>query len=309
MSVSGIAFWSSDYAYEIMGTKRISYPAYDIPQKTGEVFGLEEEFVGFRPRADEYLPSSQKREIPHEEKIKLLGEKDEEIEKKDEIKLLGEKDKTAENAEEKDKNIQKSGQYSEEEKKVIDELKSRDMEVRNHEQAHIAAGGAHIRGGASYTYQSGPDGKQYAIGGEVSIDTSPVKGNPEATIAKMQTVISAAMAPANPSGTDRAVAAAASQAQAAAMAEILEKKGKETTQNTDDSRKTEQNFGEYGKSDAANKNTDKNIENSQKTERNFGENGEDAEGGAVKAQNNIVSAISAYTAGIQKFASKIDFTA
>jgi len=97
-------------------------------------------------------------------------------------------------------------ELSSEEKKQIAELKARDNEVRAHEAAHVAAGGQYIRSGASYQYQTGPDGGRYAVGGEVSIDTSAVKGDPEATIAKMQVVKRAAAAPASPSGQDRAVA-------------------------------------------------------------------------------------------------------
>ncbi|MDF1554124.1 MAG: putative metalloprotease CJM1_0395 family protein [Deferrisomatales bacterium] len=100
-----------------------------------------------------------------------------------------------------------------EEQAEIAELRRRDQEVRQHEAAHMAAGGAHVRGGASYSCQPGPDGKRYAVGGEVSIDVSPVGDNPAATIAKMQRVRGAALAPANPSGQDLAVAARASQAE------------------------------------------------------------------------------------------------
>ena len=64
------------------------------------------------------------------------------------------------------------------------ELQERDREVRSHEQAHISAGGSLVNGGASYTYQTGPDGKQYAVGGEVSIDTSKVPNDPDATMDK-----------------------------------------------------------------------------------------------------------------------------
>ncbi len=60
------------------------------------------------------------------------------------------------------------------------ELKQRDAEVRAHERAHMAAGGAHVTGGPEYVYQKGPDGRQYAIGGHVSIDASSVPGDPEA---------------------------------------------------------------------------------------------------------------------------------
>lgn len=115
---------------------------------------------------------------------------------------------------------------STEELAQVRELQQRDREVRSHEQTHIAAAGGHA-GGARYSYQTGPDGRQYAVGGEVSIDTSKVPGNPEATIQKAQTVRRAALAPASPSGTDRAVAAAASQMEAQARTEKSKEKEEE----------------------------------------------------------------------------------
>lgn len=105
-------------------------------------------------------------------------------------------------------------------RQVIADMKARDAEVRAHEAAHVAAGGAHVQGGASYTFDTGPDGKQYAVGGEVGIDTSPVAGDPQATADKARTVRAAALAPASPSGADRAIAAQASQMEAQAMVEI-----------------------------------------------------------------------------------------
>jgi hypothetical protein len=107
------------------------------------------------------------------------------------------------------------------------QLKSRDSEVRSHESAHMAAGGRYVTGGASYTYQKGPDGGQYAVGGEVGIDTSPVPGKPEETAQKMRIVRAAALAPSEPSGADIAVAAAAAQAEAAALAEIAQARAEE----------------------------------------------------------------------------------
>lgn len=101
----------------------------------------------------------------------------------------------------------------------LQDLKQRDREVRQHEQAHVAAGGSHVRGGASFSYQRGPDGRQYATGGEVQIDTSAVPGDPAATVRKMQAVKRAAMAPAEPSAQDRAVAAEASIREAEARTE------------------------------------------------------------------------------------------
>lgn len=103
--------------------------------------------------------------------------------------------------------------------KELQELKARDREVRAHEQAHQAVGGQYA-GAASYAFQRGPDGNQYAIGGEVSIDLSPVEGDPQATIEKMRTVRAAAMAPAQPSGQDRAVAGEAMQLMLQAQMEL-----------------------------------------------------------------------------------------
>jgi hypothetical protein len=110
-------------------------------------------------------------------------------------------------------------QLSEEEQRVLRELKQRDREVRAHEQAHVAAGGGHVQGGISYQYQTGPDGRLYAVGGSVNIDTSPVPGNPEATEEKARAVRRAALAPAQPSGQDRQVAARAGQMEAEARVE------------------------------------------------------------------------------------------
>lgn len=102
----------------------------------------------------------------------------------------------------------------------VRELQKRDREVRAHESAHMAAGGSYVRGGASFQFVTGPDGRLYAAGGEVSIDASPIPDDPQATILKMQTVRRAALAPAQPSAQDRSVAAAASQAEARAQMEL-----------------------------------------------------------------------------------------
>ena len=97
-----------------------------------------------------------------------------------------------------------------EEIQQLEQLKQTDREVRQHEMAHQTAGGPYT-GGASYDYEVGPDGKRYAVAGEVPIDYGPVPGDPQATVEKMQTVIAAAMAPADPSPKDLQVAAQARQ--------------------------------------------------------------------------------------------------
>ena len=108
---------------------------------------------------------------------------------------------------------------TEAERRQVEKLKQRDREVREHERAHATAGGS-IAGSPSFTFVSGPDGKQYAVGGEVSIDVSPVPGNPQATIRKMEQVKRAALAPANPSGQDRRVASQADAAIVKAKQEL-----------------------------------------------------------------------------------------
>jgi len=228
MSISSVAFWSSDYAPAILSAKKTPFYAqnYQDGEYTDES-KPEEKFLGIKPRKDEYIPSMPNKNREEERSIKFLGEKNQEAREKTDIEK---------------EDIEKSGkkeEFSEEEQKMISELRSRDQEVRNHEQAHIAAGGAHVHGGASYSYQSGPDGKQYAIGGEVSIDTSVVKGNPAATIAKMQAVRSAALAPASPSGQDRAVAAAAAQVETQARADLSEKISQENGTQKPDEKNTE----------------------------------------------------------------------
>ena len=66
-------------------------------------------------------------------------------------------------------------ELSEEERRLLNDLRARDAEVRAHEQAHLAAAGPYANGAPTFEFQTGPDGWQYAVGGEVSIDTSPVR--------------------------------------------------------------------------------------------------------------------------------------
>lgn len=116
---------------------------------------------------------------------------------------------------------QQQQQQSEQELKQIEQLQHRDREVRTHEAAHKAAAGS-LAGPIQLEYRAGPDGKRYAVEGEVSIDTSKVNGNPQATLAKAERIQAAAMAPAEPSHQDRAVASKAAAMAAQARKEIAE---------------------------------------------------------------------------------------
>jgi len=104
------------------------------------------------------------------------------------------------------------------EKKEIEDLKTRDREVRAHEQAHAAVGGQYA-GSPQYEFENGPDGNRYAVGGEVSIDIS-AENTPEETLRKMQQVRAAALAPVDPSAQDLQVAREASQKATEAQVEI-----------------------------------------------------------------------------------------
>ncbi|HEX2868236.1 MAG TPA: putative metalloprotease CJM1_0395 family protein [Ignavibacteriales bacterium] len=108
---------------------------------------------------------------------------------------------------------------AERDKKIIEELEKIDRQVQQHEAAHQAAAGELFRG-KSFTYRVGPDGKRYAVSGEVHIDTSATSLSPKATIAKMERIRRAASAPADPSAQDMSVAAAAAKIEAEAKAQL-----------------------------------------------------------------------------------------
>lgn len=111
----------------------------------------------------------------------------------------------------------------------IQELAARDREVRAHEQAHAAVAGQY-GSSPTYSFVRGPDGVSYAVGGEVKIDTSPIPGDPEATLRKAQQLRRAANAPADPSSQDSSVAAQAAQMEQQARAELREQQAIEAEQ-------------------------------------------------------------------------------
>ncbi|SFV52671.1 SrpA-related protein [hydrothermal vent metagenome] len=108
---------------------------------------------------------------------------------------------------EESKKSSNSEELSEDEKRLVKDLAARDSEVKAHEAAHQSAAGG-LAGAASYTYQQGPDGKMYAIGGEVPI-SMPSSSSPEETIQNARKVASAALAAGDPSPQDFSVASSA----------------------------------------------------------------------------------------------------
>ena len=134
----------------------------------------------------------------------------------------------AKEEEKKTKEAKKSSdtELSEDEKRLVLDLQSRDAEVKAHESAHQSGGAS--TGAATFSYQQGPDGKMYAIGGEVSISVKS-GSTPQETIANARAVMSAALAPADPSGQDQAVASSAAMMIAKAEQQIAKEKQSELT--------------------------------------------------------------------------------
>jgi len=109
------------------------------------------------------------------------------------------------------------------EKQQVAELKSRDAEVKTHEQAHISAAAGIGASAPTYTYKTGPDGKKYAVGGEVNIRISQ-GDDPEVNIEKAKIMKAAALAPAQPSGQDLSVAREAEEIITKSSQDLSQKK-------------------------------------------------------------------------------------
>jgi hypothetical protein len=102
----------------------------------------------------------------------------------------------------------------------VRKLAARDRDVRAHEAAHLAAAGA-LAGGVDYTYEIGPDGKLYAVGGQTRISI-PAGLSPEQRLVVARDLLAAAEAPVDPSGQEMAMASRAARMEAEAMQKIAE---------------------------------------------------------------------------------------
>ncbi|ODC04093.1 hypothetical protein BFW38_11690 [Terasakiispira papahanaumokuakeensis] len=157
-----------------------------------------------------------------------------------------EKNVTQETADEETQRLkQEIAKLELEQARAIDQMRQRDQEVRTHERAHASAGGQWA-GAPTYETEKGPDGRQYAVAGEVQIDTAPIADDPEATIEKMRTVMAAAMAPAEPSAQDRSVYAQAQATLAQAQMELAQQRsdGKETNRSDSDVKSSNNDEGQ-----------------------------------------------------------------
>jgi len=107
------------------------------------------------------------------------------------------------------------GDLTRDQQQEVQQLRQRDAQVRQHEAAHQAAGGQ-LTGPASFSYQTGPDGKSYAVGGEVQVSAHAGR-TPDETIAIARQVRAAALAPGDPSPADLSAASSAAQMEAQAQ--------------------------------------------------------------------------------------------
>lgn len=135
------------------------------------------------------------------------------------------------------------------EQSEVNELKARDTEVRTHENQHKSVGGQYAAA-PSYSYERGPDGRNYATDGEVSISVSK-ESTPEATISKMKQVYSAALAPAEPSSQDRQVANQAKKIELQATQEKNENARNEATEKRSQNNDSETNKSNFKPSSAS----------------------------------------------------------
>ena len=95
-------------------------------------------------------------------------------------------------------------QLSDAEKRAVEELRRRDAAVRREEEAHAAVAGKYGSPPA-YTYERGPDGRLYRVGGSVAINAT-VSGDPEEIRRAGNRITAAAFAPVRPSSADRSAA-------------------------------------------------------------------------------------------------------
>jgi hypothetical protein len=96
------------------------------------------------------------------------------------------------------------------EEELIRKLERIDKDVHEHELQHYLAAQPYART-PEYFEVIGPDGRRFAVSGITAFDASPIAGDAEATIRKLDSLARAALAPRAPSEEDRHVAATLEQ--------------------------------------------------------------------------------------------------
>lgn len=96
------------------------------------------------------------------------------------------------------------------EKVKAQEMQKQDRQIRQHEQAHLAASGRIPIFGPIYQMEKGPDGRMYVTGGKVNFRMPPAQ-SAQGKLELAQQLRTMALAPASPSAKDRSIAARAAQ--------------------------------------------------------------------------------------------------
>lgn len=150
-----------------------------------------------------------------------------------------------------------NNELSKEELKAVRDLQVRDRQVRAHEQAHVSASGRIATSAPNYEFETGPDGRKYAVGGSVSYNVPPAS-TPKEELLLAQQLRRMALAPMDPSPKDRATAAKAAVKEAKANREIREEKAEEFKEISAAMEQTEENNQGLSES-AANQELDRTI--------------------------------------------------
>lgn len=129
----------------------------------------------------------------------------------------------------KSKSAATARELSQAQQREIDRLKETDRLVREHADAHLVAGQGVVLSGPRYSYTYGPDGRQYASGGDVTFDTSREQ-KPEANIDKGQRLQTAALAPAQPTPEDFQVAAVGKDLETSGRQDLASRQAEEARQ-------------------------------------------------------------------------------
>jgi|MDSW01.1.fsa_nt_gb hypothetical protein len=184
---------------------------------------------GVGERADSYSISNEAQSLNADEATEVALQKAEQVEA---AQLEEEQSKVYANEQAQAETITPMiGEMTLEEANQLKRMESKADKVVAHESAHALVGGTLMLGGPAYQYEVAPNGETYEVSGQSRIDMSPVAGNPQATVAKMQQVKRAALAPLNPSGADRVVASQADQLENRARKVMKEKADKILEQN------------------------------------------------------------------------------
>lgn len=210
---AGLASYGSDQVSSVKGKQESSDAEISLPKipSSGEI-------------NDEAIISDKAKALFENDKNSILAKEA----AKEEPKLQGVKEPigTEKPQEPQSKSPQPKEKLSPAQEQEVAQLKAIDAEVKAHEQAHMAAAAGINASPPTYQYTTGPDGKKYAVAGEVSLSFS-TGGDPEEDIANAETMEAAALAPAQPSSQDMAVAQSAEKIIAEARQRLAAQKAQE----------------------------------------------------------------------------------